>query len=123
MPASHQIALLSNDLMFPSAVAGVAAQFDAKLHVVGSVAELTALCEKVPLALAILDLAARGFDVADVVAQLRQSTASPTAIVAYGPHVHAEKLAAARAAGCDEVVTRGQFHGAMAEVIAHHLPH
>ena len=30
-------------------------------------------------------------------------------IVAFGPHVHEERLAAAREAGCDEVVSRGQF--------------
>jgi len=32
-----------------------------------------------------------------------------TYVVAFGPHVHEERLAAAREAGCDEVLSRGEF--------------
>lgn len=31
-------------------------------------------------------------------------------VIAYGPHVFDELLAMARAAGCDQVLTKGQFH-------------
>lgn len=115
------IALFSNDLMFSSAVGGAAAAQQAKLNVVSSLSELLKINEAGALALVILDLATPAVDVASVTAQLRALTAPLPTIIAYGPHVHAEKLTAARDAGCDEVLTRGQFHSQMFDVIARHL--
>jgi hypothetical protein len=38
-------------------------------------------------------------------------------VVAFGPHVHVDKLAAARAAGC-EVMSRGQFLTQIGDVLS-----
>lgn len=58
--------------------------------------------------LALIDLRSPGLDVAALVEDLRRQ-ASHAAIVACGPHVHEQSLEAARQAGCDLVVTRGQL--------------
>lgn len=60
-------------------------------------------------ALVAIDLAAPISDIAALVAQLRN--AAPAAkIIAFGPHVHVDKLEQARTAGCDAVMSRGEFH-------------
>lgn len=38
-------------------------------------------------------------------------------IVAYGPHVHADRLEQARMLGADEVVSRGRLHAAFEEIV------
>jgi hypothetical protein len=60
----------------------------------------------------VLDLETPGLDVAGVIAAL--PGVNRPRVVAFGPHVHTAKLEAARAAGCDAVLTRGQISsGAM----------
>jgi hypothetical protein len=49
---------------------------------------------------------------------LRDLDNPPRKIVAFGPHVHEAKLAAARSAGCDEVISRGRFHAELIEIVA-----
>jgi CheY-like chemotaxis protein len=71
--------------------------------------------------LALLDLSMPGLNVADAVARLRDAVGPEAAILAFGPHVHAAKLAAATKAGCDRVLTRGQFSRDMASVLAEFL--
>ena len=58
--------------------------------------------------LAFVDLQLPGLQIADAVQQLRESVPG-IAIIACGPHVHTERLAAATQAGCEAVVSRGQF--------------
>lgn len=67
--------------------------------------------------LIVLDLTTTGLDLATVVPQLRQLAPGAT-IIAYGPHVQEERLAAAQAAGCDHVLTRGQWNAQMDHLLA-----
>jgi len=60
--------------------------------------------------LAILDLSLTGLDARQVVDELRALNKPPHAILAHAPHVHEAKLAAARDAGCDQVLSQGGFH-------------
>jgi hypothetical protein len=39
-------------------------------------------------------------------------------LIAFGPHVHEEKLAAARTAGFDLVISRGKFFSDVEAIIA-----
>jgi CheY-like chemotaxis protein len=121
MSEVKQLVLLSNDLMFSSSISGVVEHMGAALQIVASTNELLTRANAHKFALAIIDLTASPMDLADLVVRLRQSAQPPLAIIAYGPHVHTEKLAAARAAGCDEVLTRGQMHSQMPEIIGRHL--
>jgi DNA-binding NarL/FixJ family response regulator len=58
--------------------------------------------------LVIIDLATAELDVKKLIESLQLNDSVPR-VVAFGPHVHEEKLAAAREAGCDDVISRGQF--------------
>ena len=59
--------------------------------------------------LVLVDLSLASLDLPAAIAAVRAS--SPQArIVAFGAHVNEALLDAARQAGCDEVLSRGQFH-------------
>jgi DNA-binding NarL/FixJ family response regulator len=102
---------LTDDLMFSSRVLSFAERAG---HSVVMIASPALLASRISQAagdepqLVIVDLSLPGLQPADVVPELR--AAAPSAkIIAYGPHVHVAKLAAAQAAGCDEVMSNGQF--------------
>ena len=68
-------------------------------------------------ALVILDLGMPGLDVRGVVARLRALRVPAAKIIAFGPHVHEALLQAARDAGCDTVLARGQFYARLDEIV------
>jgi CheY-like chemotaxis protein len=101
--------LVTDDLMFSSRAAALARAAGTTLVMAGSVAKAVEACAAEPAALVMLDLSLRGLDPATAVEALR-GVSQPPRIVAYAPHVHEAKLAAATGAGCDQVLTRGQFN-------------
>jgi CheY-like chemotaxis protein len=102
------VVLVSRDLTLASRLEGAARVLGLSLQVAPSLGSLPA-CLDPACRLVLLDLAEEGIDPAAVVPQVR--TSAPQArIVAFGPHVQQATLAAAEAAGCDEVLSRGQFH-------------
>jgi CheY-like chemotaxis protein len=117
------IAFLTSDLVFPSRVAGVARLLGAHLETAVSAESLTSKLtgDSSEPALVILDLNMPSLDVAALVAQIKGTANPPRGIIAFGPHVHEEWLAAAEKAGCDLVLTRGQFDAQMQPVIARFL--
>jgi len=108
---------LTTDLMFSSRVAGAANAAGVKLADYGSVGKILELARETPPRVVVVDMDAPKLDIADFVTQLKQLE-PPPAVVAYGSHVHVAKLEAASAAGCDAVLTRGQFNSQMVEVLA-----
>src|SRR3954468_24913704 len=96
------VLFLCPNLMFASRVSGAAAALKIPLQVVATASDLAAkLSAKTRLV--IVDLSQPGLDLPQLVGQVRQG--SPSArIVAFGPHVNEAELAAAKAAGCDEVM-------------------
>ena len=108
--------LLTSDLMFASKASAAAARTGGQLQTAMSPAALVDKATGGP-SLIVLDLTMAALNLADVVPQLR--TAAPGAtIIAYGPHVQEDRLAAAQAAGCDQVLTRGQWNAQMDELLA-----
>ncbi len=101
--------LLSPDLMIKSWASGAAIRQSVRLKTCSSASQLLGSLATEPVRLVILDLAAPQLDVASIVAELR-ALPSPPRIIAFGPHVHANRLAEARDAGCERVLSRGQFH-------------
>jgi len=91
-------------------------QLETALSADALIAKLTGAA--VPGAVVLLDLNSPGVDPAAVVPRLKSLPQPPQAIIAFGPHVHEQKLAAATAAGCDVVLTRGQFDSQMRELLA-----
>ena len=108
---------VTGDLMFSSQVDAAARRLQIELRVVPSAAGLaTTLGEADDVALVLVDLSLPAIDPADLVAQIR-AAAPEAAVVAYAPHVHENKLAAARQADCDEVLSRGQFNSQIDRIL------
>ena len=103
------VLMLSNDLVFPSRVASLGREQGHSVSIASTPAALLAEADRLDdLLLLILDLATPGCDSGDVIDQLKQRQLSPK-VVAFAPHVKTNLLEAARKAGCDQVLTRGQF--------------
>ena len=109
--------LLSADLMTSSRVSGAAARQNIVLHTAIGLQELLEQQQALSVGLVLFDLSLTGVDPHEMVKKLRELSNNPLRIVAFGPHVHAARLTAARAAGCDEVLSRGEFYGHMDEVL------
>ena len=101
--------LLSDDLMLTSQVTQVARHLNVPLKVVSNSQQLKSDCESGDVQQVILDLNSPQADPKSLVASIR-ATGSTARIIAIAPHVHVEKIKAARESGCDEVLTKGQFH-------------
>jgi DNA-binding NarL/FixJ family response regulator len=99
---------LTGDLLFSSRVSGAAANLGIPLQICGSVDKLLESASNADCRLVFLDLTLAGVDLQAAVPAIRAKLPQAK-IVAYGPHVHEAALAAAKAAGCDEVLSRGQF--------------
>jgi DNA-binding response OmpR family regulator len=105
------VILVSADLTVVSRFQGAATQAGFATRVASSQAAAIE-CEADNVDLVVIDLGAPLSDIQAIVNHFKSKTPPPR-IVAFGPHVHEERLAAAREAGCDEVVSRGQFFGQM----------
>ena len=119
------LVFLTTDLVFPSRVAGVAARVGARMEtVVGGRALLEKLREaETADTLVLLDLSTAQIDPAQLIATLKIQSPPPRAIIAFGPHVHEAKLAAARTAGCDLVLSRGQFDAQIGAILEQFVAH
>ena len=111
------ILLLTSDLMVSSKVAAAGLRVSRKVDTALSVEALLEKAAANPPTAVILDLSVAGLALPTLVTQLRGVPQPPT-IIAFAPHVHAAVLDAARDAGCDQVLTRGDFHRRMDEVLA-----
>ena len=105
-----KILLISTDLMTSSQIEGAAASLGAELVTCGPATAIASASSESP-ALVVIDLSASLDDLPAVVA-----AAGEQPVIAFGPHVHEQKLQAAREAGCAEVFTRGQFFRSATEV-------
>jgi DNA-binding response OmpR family regulator len=114
------VVLLSGDLMSASRIEGAARLAGASYRQVGTVDAAVEACEVNPAALVLVDLTTRGLDVASLVGRTKELADAKPTIIAYGPHVHEAVLAAAEAAGCDQVLSRGQFMSRVDALIAAH---
>ena len=112
------VLLVSSDLMSASRVEGAVRQAGANLRQLGSAAAAVDFCASEAVPLVLVDLATAGLNVAELVAGLKSIGECSPAIVAYGPHVHVAALEAAQAAGCDAVLSRGQFMSQAAAIVA-----
>ncbi len=100
--------LLSDDLLFRSRITGTADLLGIAVHTVRSADELLWQAVALQPACVLIDLHTPGLVIADVVSALK-GMSRPPRIIAYGSHVEAATLRAAREAGCDRVLPRSQF--------------
>ena len=112
------IVALVSELMTRSRVAAAAERLGVEAEIVGSADALVARVKSVPPKLVILDLEHPGISPVELVPRLREVVPANARILAFGPHVHTALLAAARQAGCDRVLARGQFHADLDEILS-----
>lgn len=101
------VLFLTTDLMFSSRVLGAAKTLGLDCRLFANPQQLVASVGDCPLAL--IDLGLTPLDLPAAVAAIRH-TAPEAKIVAFGPHVDQQLLAAAKDAGCDVVLPRSQFN-------------
>jgi CheY-like chemotaxis protein len=106
--------VLSDDLLDASRVIGEGKAAGLTVAQCRDSSALLSAMERKPT-LVVLDLHNPGLEVDKVVPQLK---AGGTKVVAYGSHVDAARLKAARQAGCDEVLPRSAFFAELREGLA-----
>lgn len=115
--AATAIVYLTADLMFSSRVSAASSAAGVDVALAANAAAAMSLLQDGRARLVLVDLTLDGLDVDDFMQQLASHEGEPPTVIAYGPHVHAERLAQARAAGC-EVLSRGEFNAQMAQIVA-----
>jgi CheY-like chemotaxis protein len=101
--------MLCDDLIFFSRVAGTARAQGFIVKQARTVAELLEQVRQLAPGGVIVDLHNDGLDVVELLAALREVCPVMPRVIAFGSHVEAETLRAARTAGCDRVLPRSQF--------------
>ena len=109
--------LLSDDLMFTSRIAGTARDLGLSLNSARSPTALLEAARRQPPTCVIVDLANDGLDLAVLMKELEELP-NPPRVVAYGSHVDAASLQAARAAGCAVVLPAQQIRGRVTDISA-----
>ena len=101
------VVLLASDLMISSTVSGFAADAGVKFRGVSSLAALAEFGAAAEQTLLLIDVGLADLNLAAISEIVSASTLANA--IAYGPHVHEEKLQAARDAGIGHVISRGAF--------------
>jgi CheY-like chemotaxis protein len=111
------IVALISDLATRSHLAAAGTRVGATVEIASSAEMLLTKVESLRPRLVILDLSHPGLDPRDLVPRLKQLLGQRATLLAFGPHVHAARLAAASEAGCEVVMSRGQFHAQMDDIL------
>jgi CheY-like chemotaxis protein len=101
--------MLCDDLIFFSRVSGAARAAGLGVRMVRTAADLVAAARTAPPRGVILDVHNPGLDLESLLIQLKGACPAMPRVIAYGSHVEAAVLKAAREAGCDRVLPRSQF--------------
>lgn len=101
-------AILSDDLIDCSKVIADARQRGESARQCRTLEQLEKMLSSPDLKRVVLDLHHPQLNIESLMSLIRNST-NPIHVIAYGSHVDAARLKAARAAGCDEVMPRSRF--------------
>lgn len=115
--APHAVAglFVSRDLFFGSQVTSAAAGLGYRIVMEGDPGRAVARAAEPECRWVILDLGLPGLSAAGFMAAL--PSGNRPRVIAFDAHVNESRLAAARAAGCDAVYTRGQFSASLATIV------
>ena len=109
--------LLADDFLFISRVQGHARALGFDVRSVRSVEALLAKASETKPACVLIDVHVAGARIAELVPALKAISPAMT-VVAYGSHVAADALRAAREAGCDLVMPNSKFVESLATEMA-----
>ena len=101
--------LLSDDLIFSSRITATARALGLIIKTARSTSLLVTMAQKEMPRCVIVDLAHPSLALHDLLLQLQRISSPGPLVVAYGSHVDAAGLRAAREAGCDLVLPRSKF--------------
>jgi CheY-like chemotaxis protein len=105
--------VLSDDLLDASRIVGAGKAAGVNVVQCRDASALLVAIERQPV-LVVLDLHNPGLDLEKVVPSLKAVAAK---VIAYGSHVDAARLKAARQAGCDEVLPRSVFFATLSTIL------
>ena len=108
--------LVSRDLFFASQVTGVASRLGHRVVMEGNPQQAMTRAGEPGCRCVILDLGLPGLAPADLIAALPGN--KRPRVIAFDAQVNESRIAAARAAGCDAVYTRGQFSAGLPTILA-----
>jgi CheY-like chemotaxis protein len=108
-----------DDLMFTSRIRAAARGVGADVRFARTADEAVSLARREKPRLVLLDLNARGLDPMSTLAQLKADPElAAVRVVGFVSHVQKDAIAAARAAGIDEVMARSAFTARLASLLA-----
>src|SRR5260221_14642313 len=107
--SNRLVLLLCDDLIFTSRISGTARDLGIQVKATAVADTMLALAREQTAACLILDLGNSTLQIADFVTRVRALGELRPRIVAYGSHIDAVRLRAAREAGCDLVLPRSKF--------------
>ena len=113
------VVFLSDDLMFAPRVSGAVLAAGWTLREVGTPTAAIASTETDTPRLLIVDLETTALDIQGLLSNLPD--AARPSVLAFGPHVHHQRLDAAREAGCTMVVSRGGFSSDLPALLSEFL--
>ena len=102
------VLMLSGDLMFCSRVKSAAERFGKRFRISGRLPD----DDVESIDFVIVDLSTRSGLIPEIVGQCAERCPDAR-LLAYGPHVHVDRLKAAREAGISPVLTNGQFDASL----------
>lgn len=111
------IVLCSSDLMTSSRVEGAAQRVGTGYESSANIADAHAKASAQGGKLLLVDLTNPALDLEELATLIESRRPSAPPVVAFGPHVLRERLEGARKAGCDTVLTRGQFFAEIDEIV------
>ena len=121
MPDPAPGLLLCRDLMFTVKITGTAQALGRSVKVAGDLDRASALIAEVRPAAVFVDLAAGPLAGPEALAWLQAEAGPDVPFIAFGSHVDADALAAARDAGCREVMPRSKFTLQLPDLIRRYL--
>jgi hypothetical protein len=101
--------VVGRDLMFTAKVTGTAGELGYRMRVAGDIATVRALIEELRPRVILVDLAAGELAAPQALGEYRRLAGPSAWLIAAGPHVDAQRLAEARAAGCQLALPRSKF--------------
>jgi len=110
------LALIS-ELMTRSRLEAAASRAGVEVRIAGSCEALLQGARAPDVGFVILDLEHPALALSDLLPRLRAHLPAGARVIAFGPHVHRARLAAAEEAGCDSVLSRGEFHAKLDAIL------
>lgn len=113
--------LLTRDLIFTAKIKATAAELGYLIQVASDISAAELLIAKHQPKVILVDLTASDLCTRPALSTYRALAGSNTWIVAFGPHVQADSLAVAKAAGCQAAMPRSKFASQLPQLIHHYF--